>query len=91
MDLELLDALEEKVDVCVSTVRDLRAENDALRAETRELHKKIETLTRELQAKASSREEGERLRARGAELEKKLERVRHRIQAILEKVKTLEG
>jgi chromosome segregation ATPase len=91
MDLELLDALEERVDVCVSTVRELRAENEELRGQTRELEKKIETMTRDLHARASSHDEETRLRQRCTELEKKLERVRHRIQAMVEKVKTLEG
>ena len=91
MDLELLDALEDRVDVCVSTVRDLRAENESLRGETRELHKKIESLTRDLHAKTSSREDVERVRARCHELEKKLARVRHRIEGVVEKFKLLEG
>lgn len=91
MDLELLDALEERVDVCVSTVRDLRAENETLRGETRELNKKIESLTRDAQAKTSSREDVDRLRARCGELEKKLERVRHRIEGMVVKIKALEG
>ena len=91
MDLELLDALEDKVDVCVSTVRDLRAENETLRGETRELSKKIESLTRDLHTKTSAREDVDRLRTRCAELEKKMERVRHRIEGIVGKFKTLEG
>ena len=91
MDLELLDALEDKVDVCVSTVRDLRSENDTLRGETRELQKRIESLTRDLQSKTSAREDVDHLRTRCAELEKKLERVRHRIEGMVEKIKTLEG
>jgi FtsZ-binding cell division protein ZapB len=90
MDLELLDALEDRVDVCLSTVRDLRAENESLRGETRDLEKKVETLTRDLQGQSSSRDDVDKLRARYAELEKKLERVRHRIQAMVEKIKTLE-
>ncbi|MFN8179394.1 MAG: cell division protein ZapB [bacterium] len=91
MDLELLDALEDRVDVCVSTVRELRAENESLRGETRELENKVETLTRDLHAQSSSREDVDKLRARYGELENKLERVRHRIEAMVEKIKTLEG
>ena len=41
MDLELLDRLEDRVDVAVSTVRDLRVENEILKEETQDLEKKV--------------------------------------------------
>jgi len=91
MDLELLDRLEDKVDVCVTTVRDLRAENEALREETRTLEKRVESLTRDLETGRASHEDAQQLRGRCAELEKKLARVRQRIEGMVDKIKTLEG
>ena len=49
MDLELLDRLEDRVDVAVTTVRDLRVENEILREETQELEKKVTGLGSDLQ------------------------------------------
>jgi FtsZ-binding cell division protein ZapB len=91
MDLELLDRLEDKVDVCVSTVRDLRSENESLREETRSLESKVAALTRDLESTQTSRGDADALRTRCTELEKKLQRVRVRIEAMVEKIRTLEG
>ncbi len=91
MDLELLDRLEDKVDVCVTTVRDLRAENESLRAETRTLEDRVASLTRDLESRGAAHADAESLRSRCADLERKLERVRTRIEAMVGKIKTLEG
>jgi predicted RNase H-like nuclease (RuvC/YqgF family) len=91
MDLELLDRLEDRVEACVSTVRDLRSENETLRAGAAALERKVESLTRDLQTRAASRDDVEKLRARCAELERKLARVRGRIEGMVERIKTLEG
>jgi FtsZ-binding cell division protein ZapB len=91
MDLELLDQLEDKVDVAVSTVRDLRMENELLKEETADLGKKVEALSQELAAAAGQKGDAEAMAARCAELEQKLERVRGRIGSMVEKMKALEG
>ena len=91
MDLELLDQLEDKVDVAVSTVRDLRMDNELLKEETADLGKRIEALSKELAAAAGSKGDAEALAGRCAEFEKKLERVRGRIGTMVEKMKALEG
>ena len=91
MDLELLDQLEDKVDVAVSTVRDLRMENELLKEETADLGKKVEALSKELAAAAESKGDAEALAARCAEFEQKLERVRGRIGNMVDKMKALEG
>jgi FtsZ-binding cell division protein ZapB len=91
MDLELLDQLEDKVDVAVATVRDLKMENELLKEETGELGKKVEDLSRELAAAAEQKGDAEALAGKCAELEKKLGRVRARIESMVEKMKALEG
>lgn len=91
MDLELLDRLEDKVDVCVTTVRELRTENETLREETRALKDRVAALTRDLGSHGAARTDAEALRARCADLERKLERVRARIETMVGKIKTLEG
>jgi FtsZ-binding cell division protein ZapB len=91
MDLELLDQLEDKVDVAVSTVRDLKMENELLKEETSDLGKKVEELSKELAAAADSQGDSEALSARCAELEQKLERVRGRIESMVDKMKALES
>ena len=91
MELEILDRLEDKVDVCVSAMRDLRAENEALRAENRALEQKVAALGREAEAGSTQRADAEHWRERCTELEKKMERVRGRIESMVEKIKTLEG
>lgn len=91
MDLEILDRLEDKVDACVGTVRDLRAENDELRRETASLESKVADLLRDTEQGRTARGEAESLRKRCGELEQKLERIRSRVEAIIGKIKTLEG
>lgn len=89
-DLELLDRLEERVDLCVGAIRDARAENDTLRGEAADLERRIEALSRDAGKKASSHEEAAVLRSRCTDLEHKLEKVRRRIEALVGKLKTLE-
>lgn len=91
MDLELLDRLEDRVDVAVATVNDLRMENDLLKEETQELEKKVENLTRDLESAAASQEVIEDLRKRCTEMEQKLDNVRGRIESMVGKMKALEG
>jgi FtsZ-binding cell division protein ZapB len=91
MDLELLDSLEDKVDVAVSTVRDLKMENELLKEETSGLGAKVEALSKELTASAGSKGDAEALSARCTELEQKLKRVRGRIVKMVDKMKALEG
>jgi len=91
MDLELLDRLEDRVDVAVSTVNDLRMENELLKEETQELGKKVENLTRDLESAATSQQVIEDLRGRCSEMEQKLENVRGRIENMVGKMKALEG
>ena len=59
MDLEILDRLEDKVDACVGTVRDLRAENDELRRETASLESKVADLLRDTEQGRTARGEAE--------------------------------
>ena len=91
MDLELLDQLEDRIDVAVSTVRDLKMENELLKEETADLGKKVEAVTQELAAAGASKDAAKALAARYAELEQKLARVRGRIESMVEKMKALEG
>jgi FtsZ-binding cell division protein ZapB len=91
MDLELLDELEDKVDVAVSTVRELRLENELLKDETKELQEKVAGLSKNLQAIEMSQAEASELRVRCGELEKKLHGVRGRIEGIVAKMKALEA
>ncbi|MCA9752329.1 MAG: cell division protein ZapB [Gemmatimonadetes bacterium] len=91
MDLELLDRLEDRVDVAVSTVRDLKMENELLKEETSELQTKVEALTKELAAVAEQKGDADKLRQQCGELEKKLDRVRGRIESMVDKMKALEG
>jgi FtsZ-binding cell division protein ZapB len=91
LDLELLDQLEDRVDVAVSTVRDLRMENETLKEEARELGRKVEALAKELESAAESQGDADKLRARCEELEQKLGRVRTRIESMVGKMKALEG
>lgn len=91
MDLELLDRLEDRVDVAVSTVNDLRMENDLLKEETAELEKKVENLTRDLESSAASQQVIEDLRKRCTDMEQKLDNVRGRIESMVGKMKALEG
>jgi FtsZ-binding cell division protein ZapB len=91
MDLELLDRLEDRVDVAVSTVRDLRVENEVLREEAKELENKLENLSRDLEAAGAAQQVIDELRGRCTELEQKLESVRGRIENMVGKMKALEG
>lgn len=91
MDLELLDQLEDRVDVAVSTVRDLRMENELLKEETQELEKRVEDLERDLTGAREVRGQVEPLQARCEELERKLEGVRGRIEKMVEKMRALEA
>lgn len=91
MDLELLDRLEDRVDVAVSTVRDLRVENEVLKEESKELGEKLDKITRDLEAAGAAQQVVDELRARCTELEQKLESVRGRIESMVDKMKTLEG
>jgi FtsZ-binding cell division protein ZapB len=91
MDLELLDHLEDRVDVAVSTVGDLRVENEMLKEEARGLEQKLESLTSELESAGAAAQVVEDLRKRCAELEEKLDGVRTRIERMVGKMKALEG
>lgn len=91
MDLELLDQLEDRVDVAVTTVRDLRTENELLKEETQELEKKVDDLERDLAGAREVHGQLEPLRARCEELERKLEGVRGRIEKMVDKMRALEG
>ena len=91
MDLELLDHLEDRVDIAVSTVGDLRVENDMLKEEAREAEKKLENLSRDLESAGAAQQVIEDLRTRCGELEQKLESVRGRIEKMVGKMKALEG
>ncbi|GJM44685.1 MAG: hypothetical protein DHS20C21_15270 [Gemmatimonadota bacterium] len=91
MDLEILDRLESRVDVAVSTVRDLRMENELLREETQGLEKKMTDLGAEVDSAKADRANVEELQTRCRELEQKLEGVRGRIQGMVEKMKALES
>lgn len=91
MDLELLDRLEDRVDVAVSTVRDLRVENEILKEETQDLEKKVDVLGTELGTAQESKDSVEELRTRCSELEQRLDRVRGRIESMVEKMKALES
>ena len=72
-------------------MRDLRAENEALRQENRGLAQKVSTLSGELEAGQRQRGDMEQWRTRCIEVEKKMERVRGRIESMVAKIKTLEG
>jgi FtsZ-binding cell division protein ZapB len=91
MDLELLDRLEDRVDVAVSTVNDLRMENELLKEETQGLESKVESLTRDLESAAGSQQVIEDLRKRCTDMEQKLDNVRSRIESMVGKMKVLEG
>ncbi len=91
MDLELLDRLEDRVDIAVSTVGDLRVENDLLKEESHELETKLENLSRDLEAAGAAQQVIEDLRKRSTELEEKLGSVRDRIEKMVGKMKALEG
>lgn len=91
MDLELLDALEDKVDVAVSAVQELRMENDLLKEETQKLEERVAVLVKDAEGAGTAREEVTRLTERCSEMEKKLEGVRGRIEKMIGKMKTLEG
>jgi uncharacterized coiled-coil DUF342 family protein len=90
MDLELLGELEDKVDVTVSTVRELRVENDALKEDAQELGTKLEQLTMDLEKMSADRKAAMKLEKRCQELERKLQGVRVRISKMIERMKTLE-
>ena len=91
MELELLDQLEDKVDVAVTAVQDLRVENDLLKEESKDLEKRVEDLLKDAESAGTAQEEVTRLTARCEELEKKLEGVRGRIEKMVGKMKDLEG
>jgi predicted RNase H-like nuclease (RuvC/YqgF family) len=91
MDLELLDTLEERVDLAVAAVQELRAENDVLRQETQELERRVEGLTRDVAGAHAARDEVARLAARCEELESKLEGVRGRIEKMVQRMRQLEA
>lgn len=91
MDLELLDQLEDKVDVAVSAVQDLRMENELLKEETQELEGKVESLTRSLETAGAAQGEVAKLRERCEELERKLAGVRSRIERMVDKMQSVAG
>jgi FtsZ-binding cell division protein ZapB len=91
MDLELLDQLEDKVDVAVSAVQDLRMENELLKEEAQELERKVEGLTRSLETAGAAQEELGKLRERCEELERKLAGVRTRIERMVDKMQSVAG
>lgn len=91
MELELLDQLEDKVDVAVTAVQELRVENDLLKEETKDLEKRVEQLAEDAKSAGSAQEEVTRLTERCETLEKKLEGVRGRIEKMVGKMKSLEG
>ena len=91
MDLEILDHLEDRVDIAVSTVGDLRVENDMLKEEARGLEQKLENLSRDLESAGAAQQVIDDLRKRCTELEAKLEDVRGRIERMVGKMKALEG
>lgn len=91
MELELLDELEDKVDVAVNAVNELRMENELLKEDKAELEKKIAKLSKDLEVGAESLAEAKTLRARVSELEEKLDGVRTRVATIVAKMKTVEG
>ncbi|HET9888746.1 MAG TPA: cell division protein ZapB [bacterium] len=91
MDLQLLDQLEEKVDVTITAVNELRLENSLLREERAELQNKIQLLTKELGGQADGRAESVQYKARCEELEARFAGLRGRIEKIVSKMKTLES
>ncbi|NNE44075.1 MAG: cell division protein ZapB [Gemmatimonadetes bacterium] len=91
MELELLDQLEDKVDVAVTAVQELRIENDLLKEETQDLEKRVEALSQDAKSAGTAKEEVTRLTTRCEDLEKKLEGVRGRIEKMVGKMKSLEG
>jgi FtsZ-binding cell division protein ZapB len=91
MDIELLDQLEEKVDVAMAAVQELKLENALLREEAQELQKKIHSLTQDLRNAADGRGESQRLKTRCDELERRLDGVKGRIEKMVGKLKALEG
>lgn len=91
MDLELLDQLEDKVDVAMTAVNELRLENALLREEAGELQKKINALTADLHVASEGRAEATKLKVRCEELEVRLTGVRSRIEKMVGKLKALEG
>ncbi len=91
MDLELLDQLEERVDVAMSAVHELRLENAFLREESLELQKKIQALTQDLRNAVDGRGESQRLKTRCDDLERRLDGVKGRVEKMVGKLKALEG
>jgi len=91
MNLELLDELEDKVDVAVNAIQELRAENDGLKEEARQLGEKIRGLTADLERAGASASEVTELRAKCEDLETRLGRVRGRIEGMVQKMKALEA
>jgi FtsZ-binding cell division protein ZapB len=91
MNLELLDELEDKVDVTVNAINQLRLENEALKNEAKDLDEKVRSLSADLQAAGASQNEASELRAKCEDLESRLGNVRGRIQGMVEKMKALEA
>ncbi|HMB68162.1 MAG TPA: cell division protein ZapB [bacterium] len=91
MDLELLDQLEDKVDVAVSAVQDLRMENELLKEETQELEQKVESLSKSLETAGAAQGEMKTLQKRCEELEQKLGGVKSRIERMVEKMQSVAG
>jgi FtsZ-binding cell division protein ZapB len=91
MNLELLDELEDKVDVAVQAITELRAENESLKGDAKELEEKVRKLTSELAATGQTKSEATELKAKCEDLGARLERVRGRIQGMVDKMKALEG
>lgn len=90
MDLELLGELEDKVDVAVRAVRELRSENESLKEDARDLGTKLERLTADLGKTSADRKAAMKLEKRCQELERRLQGVRVRIAKMIERMKTLE-
>jgi len=91
MDLQILDQLEDKVDVAITAVNELRLENSLLREEREELQKRIHSMSQELGQSTDGRAHSAKLKTRCEELEGRLASVRGRIEKIVGKMKTLES
>jgi FtsZ-binding cell division protein ZapB len=91
MDLELLDRLEDRVDVAVQAVNELRMENEMLKEEASDLRKKIAALTSDLEESSQAKSLAVELRGKCEALGEKLGSVRGRVESMVEKMKALEA
>lgn len=91
MDLELLDRLEDRVDVAMKAVNELRTENEMLKEEASELRKKTAALMKELEEAGESKTLADEFRGKCEALEEKLSSVRGRVEGMVEKMKALEA